>query len=59
MTLGLEITIRIVIENCDAILDVIIHRINFPALRINFDPRNETDLGLWADNLPHGRCHSR
>src|SRR5207302_9873582 len=59
MTLRFEIAIRIVVEHGDAIFDVVIHHINFTALRINFDSRNETDLGLWANNLPHRGCHRR
>ena len=59
MTLRLEIAIRIVIEDGDAIFDVVIHGINLATVRINLHACNEADFGLRADNLPHGRRYGQ
>src|SRR5205085_3020653 len=55
MTLGFEIATRVVIEYRDAIFDVVIDGVNLTAFGINFDSGNEADLGLRANDLPHGR----
>src|ERR1700676_4249311 len=59
MTLRLEVAIRIVVEHGDAIFDVIVHRIDLAAFRIDLHACDETHFGLRPDNLPHRRRYSR
>ena len=55
VTLGSEVAVGIVIEDGNAIFDVIINGVNLTAFRVDLDAGNETNFGLWADDLPHGR----
>src|SRR6266436_8325149 len=48
-----QVSVRIVVENCDPVLDVVVYCVDFPARPINLNARDKTELGLRTNDLPH------
>src|SRR5260370_3116798 len=55
MTLGLQISIGIVVEHCDAVFDVIVHRIELAVCWVKLDAGDVSNFGLWPRDLPRWR----